>query len=246
MSDTDVVIEAFTGMAPHYEEAMDRELKQVWNVGYGDFVDRLVQNVQPAPGALVLDVATGTALIPRQVARRRADGGLTVGLDITAAVLTGAQARLQGEGLEQRVQLVCASAMEMPFDRDTFDLVICALGTHHMQVSTAVAEMARILKEGGQVLITCVSAPAFWRTPLARFFLWLATRVYNLVHSGARGRAEVAAIPTFRTMAEWKELCVALGFARVEVSVVYQGRRFWYPDAFALRATKGPATSGSS
>jgi ubiquinone/menaquinone biosynthesis C-methylase UbiE len=238
------VIEAFTDMAPHYEESMERELHEIWAVGYRDFVERLVQGVQPGAGARILDVATGTAMIPRQVARRMGPGCRIVGLDITAAMLAGARARVQQEGLARQVQLVCASGMALPFGRGTFDLVICALGMHHMQVPTVLAEMGRVLKEGGQVLITCVSAPAFWRTPLARLLLGLAARLYSLTHHSARSRAEVAAVPTFRTLEEWQELCAALGFVQIEAGVAYRRRRFWYPDAFALRAVRGAAAAG--
>ena len=47
--------------------------------------------------------------------------------------------------------------MAMPFVDGAFDLVICGLGMHHMDVSQTLAEMRRVLNKG-------IRGGNFWNT----------------------------------------------------------------------------------
>jgi hypothetical protein len=67
---TATVIEAFSQLAPAYEDTMQQELKQFWGINYLDFIHELVSIADIQAGERVLDIATGTARIPRQVIER--------------------------------------------------------------------------------------------------------------------------------------------------------------------------------
>lgn len=240
----DLVTEAFTELAPHYREVLDRELRQFWGLGYAEFIDRLIEVSPLNDGDLVLDVATGTAQIPLAMARAGARNRI-VGLDITPAMLNYGLANLEAEGLTSSTSLVCASAMAMPFTGSSLDLVLCGLAMHHMDVYQALSEIRRVLKEGGHLALACVSAPPFWRSrwgsALVRTIAWF----YGLTHRSARGRAEVAAVPNVHTADEWRHILSQSGFAEIEISAQIGARHFWCPDGLILRAIKNDSFSPS-
>jgi ubiquinone/menaquinone biosynthesis C-methylase UbiE len=89
MTDDGIIVEAFTELAPSYEETMDREIRSVWGLSYDQFVDRLIEaaSINENEANAVLDVATGTAFIPRKLAEKAEANNRIVGLDITLAML---------------------------------------------------------------------------------------------------------------------------------------------------------------
>ncbi len=237
--DSDIVIEAFTDLAPRYEEAMDRELQELWGLSYKDFIHRLIGAMSIEGSEMILDVATGTAQIPIVLATQTVPGRTMIGLDITPAMLECGKANLEATGLNPRIKLVCASALDMPFTESVFDVVICGLGMHHMDVSSVLREMRRVLKDGGRLIIACVGAPSLWRSFLASAAIRLATLLYSRTHRSARARAEADAVPNLRTLAEWRTLLSDLGFGAIETAAKFPARRLWYPGALVLKATKG-------
>jgi ubiquinone/menaquinone biosynthesis C-methylase UbiE len=237
--DDDVIIEAFTELAPRYEIVVDRELRAFWNVSYADFVSRMVELADVKAADVVLDVATGTARIPLEIAHQGGQARRIAGLDITPSMLKHGQTDIEASRLTQRIKLVCASAANMPFVDGMFDVCICGLGMHHMDVAAVLSEMRRVLKDGGRIVVGCVAAPGFWRTPLGRAMLRLVVAVYQLTHRSARAQAEVAALPNVRTAAEWRTLLADSGFGTPELGVEFRGSRPWYPAGLTFTPTKG-------
>jgi len=239
MPASDMVIEAFTELAPHYGDTMDQELRAFWGLSYNDFISQLVDIVPIEPSDVVLDVATGTARIPMGVVNRADDKSVAIGLDITPAMLKYGLANIEASGLTPRIKLVCASAMDMPFTEGLFDVAICGFATHHLDVPRAFSEIARVLKEGGVFVMLDVIAPSFWRASVASAWLWIAALPYGLTHwRGARLRAEISAIPNTYTITEWCETLSDFGFGGMEIMAEFPGRRPWYPPALAFKATK--------
>ena len=104
---------AFTELAPRYEQAMDQELGGFLSKSYDEFIDRLLEFAPIQADDLVLDVATGTTRIPRElVDRSRVTGGI-VGLDITPAMLEHAQSSCSVDRYTEGIHLVCASGSAM-------------------------------------------------------------------------------------------------------------------------------------
>jgi ubiquinone/menaquinone biosynthesis C-methylase UbiE len=237
-SSSGIVVEAFTELAPRYVETVDRELRTFWGVGYQDFIHLLLEAAPVDAGALILDLATGTAQIPLSMARSAIDGCMIVGLDITPTMLRYGLANLRSQGASERVRLICASAMDMPFEADAFDLAICGLATHHMHVPRLLSEAQRVLKPGGRLVMADVSAPPFCRSALGSIMVRCAAVGYSLAHRDARGAAEVAAIPNVRTTQEWRTLLAHIGFMDVELVAELHGRRLLFPGGVVWKATK--------
>ena len=81
MSDKQVITDAFTELAPRYEGVVDKELKRFWGWGYDDFVDNMIEMMPLQTAQKILDVATGTAVIPLKLIQRDISAEQVVGLD---------------------------------------------------------------------------------------------------------------------------------------------------------------------
>jgi demethylmenaquinone methyltransferase / 2-methoxy-6-polyprenyl-1,4-benzoquinol methylase len=96
------------------------------------------------PGGHVLDVATGTGLVAAELLRR---GFEVTGLDQSAEMLAVARNRFGS-----RVELVQASATELPFDDATFDhLTFTYLLRYVDDPGATMVELARVVRPGGTV-----------------------------------------------------------------------------------------------
>jgi len=241
MPDRDLVVAAFTELAPDYEPTVDGELRMFWGVSYRDFLARLLDIAAVAEGEVVLDVATGTAYLPIQIAGRLGPGGRIYGLDITPAMLLHGAAKLQAAGLQERTGLACGSALEMPLADACFDVVLCALGMHHIDVPVLVSEMYRVLRPGGRIVLADVCANVFWQSWAGALLLRVLIVGYGLALHSVRARAEIDAFDNVRTVEDWRLLLAGRGYSDIELSQI-QPRFPWYPGGFIARAMR-PLTS---
>lgn len=104
------------------------------------------------PGQRALDVAGGTADLATQFARRVGPAGQVVLTDINAAMLTRGRDRMLDEGLA--APAVQCDAEKLPFPDEYFDCVSVAFGLRNMtHKERALAEMRRVLRAGGRLLV---------------------------------------------------------------------------------------------
>jgi demethylmenaquinone methyltransferase/2-methoxy-6-polyprenyl-1,4-benzoquinol methylase len=104
------------------------------------------------PGQRVLDVAGGTADLAIQFARRVGSGGEVVLTDINPAMLARGRDRMLDAGLA--APAVQCDGEQLPFAEAHFDCVSVAFGLRNMtRKDRALAEMRRVLKPGGRLLV---------------------------------------------------------------------------------------------
>jgi ubiquinone/menaquinone biosynthesis C-methylase UbiE len=235
MASDDIIREAFTGLAPGYEETMDRELRTFLGLGYGEFVDWLVEEAAIEEGDAVLDVATGTGGIPLKLTNKVGDRGTVVGLDVTPAMLGLGKLNIQANASPSSIRLICASGMEMPFAQGVFDKVICGFGTHHMDLPRVLSEMRRVLRPGGELTLVEAGASPLWRSFWGRALLSILLFGYGLAHRSARTRAEAESFSNIRTADNWHTTLSIAGFAQINITES-QARRSWYPCALTIKA----------
>lgn len=235
MTESRIITEAFTELAPAYQQTMDQELRQFWGMGYHDFVGLMVEAASIKPAERVLDIATGTAVIPREMQKRSPCLQPIVGLDITPAMLQQARQELISKAKPLAIHLVCASAMTMPFKAGAFDVLVCGLGTHHMDVPELLSEAKRVLAATGRLVITDVGASPFWRSLWGKLVLKFLLIRFGLLQGSVRAKAELEAFHNVRTAQEWHKLLTNSGFQRIEIDQVPPNRP-WYPCGLTLKA----------
>jgi demethylmenaquinone methyltransferase/2-methoxy-6-polyprenyl-1,4-benzoquinol methylase len=145
------------------------------------------------PGDRVLDVAGGTGDLARLFARRVGDTGSVVLTDINAAMLTVGRDRLVDEGVV--IPVAQCNAEHLPFAADTFDCVTVGFGLRNMtHKEAALAEMRRVLRPGGRLLVLEFSTVA---KPLARLYDAYSFRVLPRLGQAVAGDGE-----SYRYLAE--------------------------------------------
>jgi demethylmenaquinone methyltransferase/2-methoxy-6-polyprenyl-1,4-benzoquinol methylase len=122
------------------------------------------------PGSRVLDVATGTGDLAIELARRVCPAGEVVGSDFAEGMLARARAKAAGEGSKPRFEW--ADALELPYREDSFDAATVGFGARNFaDLGRGLAEMARVVRPGGRVVVLEITTPA--RAPLSLFYrLW--------------------------------------------------------------------------
>ena len=159
----------FDSVAPRYDlmnDLMSMGLHRAWKA-----FTVLVADVQP--GHRVLDIAGGTGDLALAFARKAGPTGQVVHTDINEAMLRVGRDRLLDAGVVLPT-FVC-DAEKLPFADASFDRVSGAFGLRNMtHKDAALAEMARVLKPGGRLLVLEFSRVA---QPLAKAYDWYSFNV---------------------------------------------------------------------
>ncbi|HOK98050.1 MAG TPA: bifunctional demethylmenaquinone methyltransferase/2-methoxy-6-polyprenyl-1,4-benzoquinol methylase UbiE [Bacteroidales bacterium] len=114
------------------------------------------------PPSAILDVATGTADVAIMAARYF-PGCNIVGIDISEKMLNIGQQKVARRNLSSRISLQLADSENMPFANNTFDAVMSAFGVRNFEnLDSGLAEMFRVLKPGGKVVILEFSQPTLF------------------------------------------------------------------------------------
>ena len=118
----------------------------------------LVSRIVAGPGDRVLDVATGTGAVARELIRRH--GCTVVGLDQSPEMLAEARRRLGGD-----VELVEGRAEELPFADESFDaLTFTYLLRYVDDPAATLKELARVVRSGGTIASLEFAVPrGLWR-----------------------------------------------------------------------------------
>ena len=168
-------------------------------------------------GERVLDVASGSGDLASSFARRVGAAGEVWLTDINGAMLARGRDRLLDEG--HALPLAQCDAERLPFHDDYFDCVSVAFGLRNMtSKEAALAEMRRVLRPGGRLLVLEFSR--VWQ-PLTRAYDWYSFKVLPWLGSKFAGDAD-----SYRYLAEsirmhpdqehLKAMMEQAGLARVE------------------------------
>ena len=179
-------------------------------------------------GDRVLDIAAGTGDLCRAFARQVGPGGLVVHTDINEAMLRRGRDRLLDAGLVLP-SLIC-DAEALPFASGTsaapgafgagFDLVSVAFGLRNMtHKDRALAEMRRVLRPGGRLLVLEFSKVA---APLEKAYDWYSFNVLPRIGKLVAGDADsyrylAESIRMHPGQRELKDMMKAAGFGHVDV-----------------------------
>lgn len=184
-------------------------------------------------GVEVLDLGTGTALIPIELCRRTPDVRLRA-VDAANSMLDLAAARVQQAGLRDRIRLERVDAKQLPYADGQFVGVISNSIVHHLpDPALALAEAVRVTAPGGLLFFRDLLRPADRAT------------LEQIVNTYAAGADECQrglfadSLHAALSLAEVRELVAALGFD--PQAVTQTSDRHWTWAAVAIdRSTTFP------
>jgi ubiquinone/menaquinone biosynthesis C-methylase UbiE len=173
---------------------------------------------------LVLDVATGGADLPRDVAGRFRGRGLAgvVVVDRNPQMLAYARARSAGA---PEIRFLRGDALRLPLAPESADVTLCSLALHHFPEPEAVT----LLRELARVTRRAVIVNDLRRSPTAYVLIWLITRFCR--NRMTRYDGPVSVQRAF-TMAEVRALAQAAGLhgARVIRQPFFRQALVWERD----------------
>jgi demethylmenaquinone methyltransferase/2-methoxy-6-polyprenyl-1,4-benzoquinol methylase len=153
------VAEVFDRVARRYDlmnDLMTWGMHRGWKRG-------AVRLATVSPGDRVLDLAGGTGDLAIRLAKAVGPEGRVVLSDINPEMLAVGRRRVEKRGLADRVSLVEADAEALPFEDGAFDAVTIGFGLRNVtHQDVALAEMRRVLKPGGRVVVLEFSRPVAW------------------------------------------------------------------------------------
>jgi len=238
MEDKANIIEAFSEMAPRYEQVVDSELNRFWGWSYSGFINLLLTSMPVQPQDIILDVATGTGVIPSLLEKAGHPSNQIHALDITMSMLLHARRRLGDQDGHTHQHLVCASAMNMPYANSDFTQVICGLATHHMDVKMLILESYRVLRSGGKLTIADAGGSSIWKFPGVKFLVQIAAFIYFfLVENKSRAWAETSAVSNVLSKDDWSLVLMNSGFRNIVIQKL-KSRYFWVPSPLLIKAEK--------
>jgi ubiquinone/menaquinone biosynthesis C-methylase UbiE len=131
-----------------YDEIAER-YDRVWSARFEAVARHIWALMPPQAGDKVLDIGTGTGIVPRTLSEAAQASGLMVGCDRSAGMLLRARAQVVG------LRVLVGDATALPFQDESFDLATASFVLSHVRdYWSALAETHRVLKPSGILAVT--------------------------------------------------------------------------------------------
>ena len=170
MSEQQAVTEMFDSISSRYDflnHLLSLGIDRRWRRKTSRFVAEHIP-------VTILDVATGTADLAIRMAKDMPDS-VIIGIDLSKKMLELGEEKVYKKNLNQQIHLETASALEMPYHDDSFDVVTSAFGVRNFDdLEIGLREMVRVCRNDGLVAILEFSHPT--NALVQRLYRWYSRR----------------------------------------------------------------------
>ncbi|MGB3182139.1 MAG: bifunctional demethylmenaquinone methyltransferase/2-methoxy-6-polyprenyl-1,4-benzoquinol methylase UbiE [Cyclobacteriaceae bacterium] len=119
---------------------------------------KAIRMLKPAQSKFILDIATGTGDFAIEALALNPDK--VIGVDISEGMLEVGREKMKKKGLEDKIELQLGDSERLLFPDNNFDAVIVSFGVRNFEnLEKGLADMYRVLKPGGTVVIVEFSRP---------------------------------------------------------------------------------------
>lgn len=158
----DQIRRMFNRIAPKYDQ-----LNRIISLGLDrSWRKRALHLLAPYAPHRVLDVATGTGDLAIEIIQTISSAKEVVGVDISEEMMRVGQEKVHQAGLDTKISFEHQDCTAMTFEADSFDAATIAFGIRNFSdIPAAAAELHRVLRPGGVLIIAELSVPT---NPLLR------------------------------------------------------------------------------
>ncbi len=186
---------------------LDAWCKQSLNPRGADMLYELFAGFGPTPQSKVIDIGCRDARYAIEIAKRF--GCRVLGIDPAPLHIERARTRIAEAGLEDLVQTELAGIEAIPVANGSLDIIWCRDVLNHVDLERGLAECARILKSGGQMLVyQTFATSALEANEAARIYAAMAIVPHNMDEEAFHASAQAAGLRiTTRDVisSEWRE-----------------------------------------
>lgn len=147
----------YKGIASTYDQNVDITFK-LYNENELEVRNFMIDLLGLKPDFKVLEVSAGTGKDSELIASRLNTNGHLFCLDISPDMLRFAKERTKKH--DTKVDVICGTACDLPFEDNSFDALYCFAGVGHFpDLPKGLKEMARVVKPGGKVVFCEKNVP---------------------------------------------------------------------------------------
>lgn len=140
---------------------------------------KMIAELDPATHRRVLDVATGTADVAIQIAKRLQVDHVT-GLDLSHEMLRYGRKKVSRAELDGVITLQQGDSEDLPFEDNSYDAATVAFGVRNFEnLEAGLSEMLRVLRPGGKLVVLEFSRIHF--APVRALFNFYFGRIMPLI-----------------------------------------------------------------
>lgn len=184
MPEAQAVNEFFSDIAPGYDLA-NRVMSSGIDVLWRRYLAKRVASTKPTE---LLDLATGSGDVAFTLAKRVPTAEHIIGMDFCQPMLDMAVQKQPSRKSAEKITFRQGDCLNLPLEDNSFDIVTISFGLRNLEDrEKGLAEMKRVLKPGGRLLVLEFTQPDKW---VRGFYYWYLKNIIPLISGKLTGNKD--------------------------------------------------------